>query len=182
MLAQERYDLIARVLTEKNSIKVSEVMKLCNISHETARRDLEALQEQGLAKRVHGGAVIAVPSGNASTAGASNYSQRSYSSNMSVAKAALLKIREHSHRAVVINVVSVLNDHSGNGGGKMGLSKPRTAQKKQTGGHGEILFHGKSLGVAQKILIVAAHDLKVLGILLVIIQGEILKGLTAHKR
>ena len=89
MLAQERYDLIARVLTEKNSIKVSEVMKLCNISHETARRDLEALQEQGLAKRVHGGAVIAVPSGNASTAGASNYSQRSYSSNMSVTKAAL---------------------------------------------------------------------------------------------
>ena len=46
MLAQERYDLISRVLTEKKSIKVSEVMKLCNISHETARRDLEALQAE----------------------------------------------------------------------------------------------------------------------------------------
>lgn len=89
MLAQERYDLITRVLTEKKSIKVSEVMKLCNTSHETARRDLEALQEQGIAKRVHGGAVVAIPPSSSSGADTSRYSQHSYSSNMSVAKAAL---------------------------------------------------------------------------------------------
>ena len=58
MLAQERCDLIARVLLEKGTIKVSEVMQLCKVSHETARRDLETLQENGLAKRVHGGAVL----------------------------------------------------------------------------------------------------------------------------
>ncbi|MBE6918807.1 MAG: DeoR/GlpR transcriptional regulator [Ruminococcaceae bacterium] len=90
MLAQERYDLIARVLAEKNSIKVSEVMQLCDISHETARRDLEALQEQGLARRVHGGAVLVPQSGTASTASDSGrYSACTHSGNVAVAKAAL---------------------------------------------------------------------------------------------
>ena len=58
LLAQERYDTILRILIEKNTIKVSEIMEVCGVSHETARRDLEVLQENGFAKRVHGGAVL----------------------------------------------------------------------------------------------------------------------------
>jgi len=42
----------------KNTVKVSEIMELCGVSHETARRDLEVLQENGFARRVHGGAVL----------------------------------------------------------------------------------------------------------------------------
>ncbi|MDL2235326.1 DeoR/GlpR family DNA-binding transcription regulator [Christensenellaceae bacterium OttesenSCG-928-L17] len=58
MLARERFDIILKALIEKNTIKVSDVMKLCSVSHETARRDLESLQEHGYARRVHGGAVL----------------------------------------------------------------------------------------------------------------------------
>ncbi len=92
MLAQERYDLISRVLNEKNTIKVSEVMQLCNVSHETARRDLETLQEQGIAKRVHGGAVLMSQSGTTSPV-PTEYPYRFYSGNMSVAKAAAGLVR-----------------------------------------------------------------------------------------
>ena len=94
MLAQERYDLISRVLTEKNTIKVSEVMHLCNVSHETARRDLEALQEHGLAKRVHGGAVLN-PQVSVSDPSfdPSKYPHQFYSGNLSVAKAAASLVR-----------------------------------------------------------------------------------------
>lgn len=37
---------------------MADIMKQFNVSHETARRDLDALQDQNLIKRVYGGAVI----------------------------------------------------------------------------------------------------------------------------
>lgn len=33
-------------------------MAACNVSHETARRDLKGLQEMGIERRVHGGAIL----------------------------------------------------------------------------------------------------------------------------
>lgn len=57
MLSEERYAKIIEILQDKNFIKISEMMRDFGVSHETARRDLEALQEKGIAKRVHGGAV-----------------------------------------------------------------------------------------------------------------------------
>ncbi len=58
MLAQERYDAIMKLLGDSNIIRISEITKILNVSNETARRDLETLQDQKLLKRVHGGAVL----------------------------------------------------------------------------------------------------------------------------
>ncbi|MCY6483384.1 DeoR/GlpR family DNA-binding transcription regulator [Clostridium aestuarii] len=58
MLAQERYEQILSILEKDNSVKVSKLTKLFNVSIETVRRDLEYLEKEGLLKRVYGGAVL----------------------------------------------------------------------------------------------------------------------------
>jgi DeoR family fructose operon transcriptional repressor len=58
LLTEERYQRILSILEKERSVKVSNLMKLFNISIETVRRDLEHLEGQGQLKRVYGGAVI----------------------------------------------------------------------------------------------------------------------------
>jgi len=62
MLSQERQQKIISILEKENSIKIIDIVKMFQISHETARRDLESLQEQGIAKRVYGGAILTADS------------------------------------------------------------------------------------------------------------------------
>ncbi len=65
MLLAERYSEIEKRLKERNYIKVSEIIEAFQVSHETARKYLEYLQEKGIAKRVRGGAVYAGPDASA---------------------------------------------------------------------------------------------------------------------
>lgn len=58
MLAKERQSIILDILRTKNIIKISDIVKQFDVSNETARRDLEALQDQKLIKRIYGGAVL----------------------------------------------------------------------------------------------------------------------------
>ncbi len=58
MILEERYTTIEKRLKDFNYIKVSEIMEAFQVSHETARKYLEVLQERGIAKRVRGGAVF----------------------------------------------------------------------------------------------------------------------------
>lgn len=58
MIDEKRTALIFRRLVEKKQIKTTEVMELCGTSRETARKDLEQLQAEGICRRVHGGAVL----------------------------------------------------------------------------------------------------------------------------
>ena len=58
MFDEKRYGLIFRHLAEKKELKTREVMELCGTSRETARKDLERMQEYGVCSRVHGGAVL----------------------------------------------------------------------------------------------------------------------------
>lgn len=58
LLAEERKDRILQILEEEGSVKVSKLTKLFDVSIETVRRDLEALEKEGSLKRVYGGAVI----------------------------------------------------------------------------------------------------------------------------
>lgn len=60
MLAKERQNKILDILYEKKIIKISEIVRLFSVSNETARRDLESIQDLGVAKRVYGGAVLTV--------------------------------------------------------------------------------------------------------------------------
>lgn len=58
MFDEKRYGLIFRHLAEKKEMKTREVMELCGTSRETARKDLERMQEYGVCSRVHGGVVL----------------------------------------------------------------------------------------------------------------------------
>ena len=57
MLTEQRYDIILKLLEEKNSITVAEVKELLNTSESTVRRDITALHNAGKLVKVFGGAV-----------------------------------------------------------------------------------------------------------------------------
>ncbi len=59
MLAKERQNQIFTIIQENNSIRIADIIQHFHVSHETARRDLDTLQDQNLITRVHGGAVLA---------------------------------------------------------------------------------------------------------------------------
>lgn len=57
MLAEERYSIILEMVRENKSVKLFELCELLGISESTVRRDLSTLDERGLVKKVHGGAI-----------------------------------------------------------------------------------------------------------------------------
>lgn len=58
MLAPERQKLIADMLNKNKVIKISEISYRFGVSNLTARRDLDVLAEQGIVRRVYGGAIL----------------------------------------------------------------------------------------------------------------------------
>ncbi|OLR59549.1 DeoR family transcriptional regulator [Anaerostipes sp. 494a] len=56
MLAQERFEKILELLRKEQSVSVSDLTRQLNTSESTIRRDLTALDKQGLLIKVHGGA------------------------------------------------------------------------------------------------------------------------------
>lgn len=57
MLSEQRHKEILQFLAEKGSVKTSTLCNLLSASRETVRRDLESLEEKGMLRRIHGGAV-----------------------------------------------------------------------------------------------------------------------------
>lgn len=57
MLAAERHRTILEELESRKSVKVSELSDKFQVTEKTIREDLEKLEEKGLLKRTHGGAV-----------------------------------------------------------------------------------------------------------------------------
>ena len=59
MLAQERQHAILEILAQQGGIiKMKDIASQFQVSNETARRDLEVLQDQKLVTRVYGGAIL----------------------------------------------------------------------------------------------------------------------------
>lgn len=58
MLTTERYNLILKLIEEKQTIRVEDIVTKLKVSHATVRRDLNFLEEKGKIKRVHGGATL----------------------------------------------------------------------------------------------------------------------------
>lgn len=56
MIREERYRTILSLLEKKETVKVSELAELLNVTEMTIRRDLQILEDEGLLDRVHGGA------------------------------------------------------------------------------------------------------------------------------
>ena len=59
MLIDERHDRIIQLLIEQETVSVSELSSLFDVSPVTIRNDLNQLSEQGRAMRTHGGARLA---------------------------------------------------------------------------------------------------------------------------
>ena len=59
MYAAERQQLLVERLVRDGRLAVIELAQELDVSSETIRRDLAALERDGLAQRVHGGAVAA---------------------------------------------------------------------------------------------------------------------------
>lgn len=57
MLTEERYSVILEKVKQNKSVKLTELCELLGASESTIRRDLASLDEKGLLKKVHGGAV-----------------------------------------------------------------------------------------------------------------------------
>jgi len=57
MYQAERLDLIARAVRDAGRVSVRELAERFDITTETVRRDLQALEEAGSLQRVHGGAI-----------------------------------------------------------------------------------------------------------------------------
>jgi DeoR family glycerol-3-phosphate regulon repressor len=62
MINQPRLDEIKRVLGSEKRVRVTELAQRFVVSEETIRRDLKYLEEHGVLRRVHGGAILPVPS------------------------------------------------------------------------------------------------------------------------
>lgn len=58
MRASERRNAIIAMLHENNFIKMSDIVSMFDVSNETARRDLDYLQDQKIVRRVYGGAIM----------------------------------------------------------------------------------------------------------------------------
>lgn len=57
MFIEERHQAILDILAEKGSISTAEIQKEFSVSYDSAKRDLRILEEKGLLKRTHGGAI-----------------------------------------------------------------------------------------------------------------------------
>lgn len=57
MLTEKRYEIILRMIREKNMVTVTELKEVLNTSESTIRRDLTALDQAGKLVKVFGGAV-----------------------------------------------------------------------------------------------------------------------------
>lgn len=58
MLTEERYSVILKLVNRNQSVTLAELCELLGASESTVRRDLTALDERGLIKKVHGGAIL----------------------------------------------------------------------------------------------------------------------------
>ena len=59
MYAEERQQAMAQLVAERGRLSVNVLAERYDVTTETVRRDLSALERMGLVRRVHGGAVPA---------------------------------------------------------------------------------------------------------------------------
>ena len=57
MFIEERHQAILKIIEENGRISIGEIQEEFDVSVDSARRDLRMLEEQGLLKRTHGGAI-----------------------------------------------------------------------------------------------------------------------------
>ncbi|HET6629988.1 MAG TPA: DeoR/GlpR family DNA-binding transcription regulator [Woeseiaceae bacterium] len=69
MLEAERHRVIARLVRERSVVSISDMQEMLDASEATVRRDVNAMAEQGLLRRIRGGAESLTPRHEAHLAG-----------------------------------------------------------------------------------------------------------------
>ena len=82
----ERRNQIVELLKEKKFLKITEAVKLLDVSHETVRQDFNYLEKRGLLKKVYGGAQLAE---NGPTADLQFRETSHYAEKLAIAREAL---------------------------------------------------------------------------------------------
>lgn len=89
-LKEERHQLILNAIRSDGRVTVNELSRLLDVSEVTVRRDLQQLAAQGLLRRAHGGAVLALPAPPEPPVLQRMSQQQSYKARIGRAAAALI--------------------------------------------------------------------------------------------
>lgn len=147
MYAMERQDAIGRMLTQAGRVAVVDLARAFDVTAETVRRDLAAMESAGMLRRVHGGAVAADRVSTAETAlgerGSANAPQKD-----AIARRAM---------AAVAGVGSVYLD----AGTTTANLAATLAARPDPAGTLEVVTH--SIPIAHSLCTSAAFDITVIG-------------------
>ena len=94
MLAKERHAIIMDILRKDGIIKISDISRRFSVSNETARRDLEYLQDTEQLKRIYGGAILTGNNAGNVHQAPHGHVRRSQKASIGKAAAALVKSGE----------------------------------------------------------------------------------------
>ena len=92
---EERHQAILKVVREKGRISIGEIQEQFGISSDSARRDLRILEEEGLLKRTHGGAIPLQQVGACSPRNRDIKNMEVYENYAAIAKKGATFIREN---------------------------------------------------------------------------------------
>lgn len=113
MFIEERHNEIMEHLKKNGKITVLEITVKYGISDESARRDLRILEQKGLCKRTHGGAILPIQIGFKPPVNRSFDNMTIFDNYKEIAKIAVSKIKENdvvylqsgSFGAIMINLL-----------------------------------------------------------------------------
>lgn len=158
VFADERQSRIAQLVAVRGSVRIGELAKAFSVTEPTIRKDLSSLQERGLLKRTHGGALAIHPNAHRELAG-----------------------RQASHKAskaaIAEACVGLLRD-----GDSVFLDSGTTVEAfaRKLGGHGtgiRLSVLTNSLGVANALAEVPTIDCVLLGGQLRRVDGSVVGDL-----
>ncbi len=95
MFIEERHNEIAQHIIANGNITIAEIQKKYAISLESARRDLRLLEQKGLCKRTHGGAILPVQVGFRPPLNREFDNMTVFDNYKEIAKTAVSKIKEN---------------------------------------------------------------------------------------
>lgn len=102
MFIEERHSEIAKQIVTNGKITISEITEKYGISDESARRDLRMLEQKGLCKRTHGGAILPIQVGFRPPVNRDFDNMPLFDNYKEIAETAVSKIREND----VVNLPS----------------------------------------------------------------------------
>ncbi len=96
MFIEERHQKILEILETKGSISTSEIQRKFCVGYDSAKRDLRILEEKGLLKRTHGGAIAVrqIGSGKPSNVTCKDFTEVKLN-YLTIAKKAVSMINDH---------------------------------------------------------------------------------------